>query len=109
MPSALTKIPVVRDWLGSLIRWWERTRAELAAVGPRSALAQRFGAFGSGAALLYPLGSIYNEHYIRLGAGSIIGPNVALAVGMAPGQTMASDPVITIGARTMIGRGSHIV
>jgi acetyltransferase-like isoleucine patch superfamily enzyme len=34
---------------------------------------------------------------------------VSLSAGMAPGQAMVSDPVVSIGDRTLIGRGSHIV
>ncbi len=39
----------------------------------------------------------------------MIGPHVALAAGMAPGQEMLSSPVISIGDRCLIGRGSGIV
>ncbi len=39
----------------------------------------------------------------------MIGPYVSLSAGMAPGQLMVSDPVVSIGDRTLIGRGSHIV
>ena len=39
----------------------------------------------------------------------MIGPYVSLSAGMAPGQEMVSDPVVSIGDRTLIGRGSHIV
>jgi acetyltransferase-like isoleucine patch superfamily enzyme len=39
----------------------------------------------------------------------MIGPYVSLSAGMAPGQQMVSDPVVSIGDRTLIGRGSHIV
>ena len=59
--------------------------------------------------LRYPLGAVYNERYIRIGSGTLIGPDVALAAGMVPGQVMVSDPVISIGDRCLIGRGSGIV
>ena len=39
----------------------------------------------------------------------MIGPYVSLSAGMAPGQEMVTDPVVRIGDRTMIGRGSHVV
>lgn len=81
----------------------------MGAIGPDHPRARRFGAFGEGSALCFPPGAIYNEQYIRIGARSIIGPYVSLSVGMAPGQQMVSDPVVSIGDRTMIGRGSHIV
>ena len=78
-------------------------------VGSGDPAAERFGAFGQGAVLLWPQGVVYNERYMRIGEATMIGPNTTMSVGIAPGQTMASDPVITIGARTIIGRGSHIV
>ena len=39
----------------------------------------------------------------------MIGPHVALSAGMVPGQECISDPVVTIGDRCLIGRGSGIV
>jgi acetyltransferase-like isoleucine patch superfamily enzyme len=87
---------------------WQRI-TELGAVGPDDARAKRFGAFGQGSLLCFPAGAIYNERYIRIGSHTIIGPYVSLTAGMAPGQEMVSDPVVSIGDRTMIGRGSHIV
>ena len=39
----------------------------------------------------------------------MIGPNVCLTAGMGPGQTMLSKPVVTIGRKCIIGRGSHII
>ncbi len=79
------------------------------AVGPDHPRAARFGAFGPGSLLAFPPGSVYNERWIRIGAGTTIGPWVSLAAGMAPGQQMLSDPVIAIGDRVLIGRGSHVV
>lgn len=80
-----------------------------ASIAPDSARAARFGALGPGSLLRYPLGAVYNERYIRIGAGTLIGPDVALAAGMVPGQVMVTDPVISIGDRCLIGRGSGIV
>ena len=82
---------------------------EMGAVGPDHPRARRFGAFGEGSALCFPPGALFNERYIHIGAHSIVGPYVSLSAGMAPGQEMVSDPVVRIGDRTMIGRGSHIV
>ena len=39
----------------------------------------------------------------------MIGPNVAITAGMSPTQEMGTDPVVSIGSRCIIGRGSHIV
>jgi acetyltransferase-like isoleucine patch superfamily enzyme len=64
---------------------------------------------GPGACLVFPQGSIFNERYIHVGEGTIVGPHVSLSAGMAPGQEMVTDPVVRIGRRCLIGRGSHIV
>jgi serine acetyltransferase len=77
--------------------------AEMGAVGPDDPRGRRFGAMGSGACLLFPQGAIYNEQYIQIGAGTMVGPNTCITVGMAPGQVMPTDPVVRIGS------GSHIV
>ncbi len=92
----------------AVVRAWDRV-TELGSVGPDDARARRFGAFGQGSMLCFPSGAIFNERYIRIGSHTIIGPYVSLSAGMAPGQHMVSDPVVSIGDRTMIGRGSHIV
>ena len=59
--------------------------------------------------MLFPQGVIYNEKYLRVGAGTMIGPGVCLTAGMGPGQEMLTDPVISIGDRCVIGRGSHLI
>lgn len=79
------------------------------ALGPDHPRAQRFGAFGEGSVLCFPPGTIYNERYIRIGKGTMIGPYVTLSAGIAPGQIMLTDPVVRIGDRVVLGRGSHVV
>ncbi len=82
---------------------------EVSIVGPDDRYARRFHTFGAGAALLAPQGVIYNERYVAIGDGALIGPEVTLAVGIGPDQEMLTSPVITIGRRCVIGRGSHLV
>jgi acetyltransferase-like isoleucine patch superfamily enzyme len=82
---------------------------DLGAVGPQDPGARRFGAFGHGSVLAFPPGACFNEQYITIGEGTMVGPYVSLSAGMAPGQRMVSDPVVRIGDRCVIGRGSHIV
>jgi acetyltransferase-like isoleucine patch superfamily enzyme len=82
---------------------------ELGAIGPDDPRGQRFGKMGRGACLLFPQGAIYNEHHIHIGAETLVGPNTCITAGMAPGQEMPTDPVVSIGSRCIIGRGSHIV
>src|SRR5580658_639117 len=87
--------------------WQALCRAGTVGTGDR--IARNFGAFGAGSLLGFPLGVIYNEEYIRIGNQTMIGPFVSLTAGMAPGQEMISDPVVSIGDRCVIGRGSHII
>jgi len=86
-----------------------RAVTRLGAVGPDDALAQRFGSFGRGSCLAFPPGAVFGERWIRIGTDTLIGPHVTLSAGMAPGQQMVTDPVVRVGNRCMIGRGSHIV
>jgi len=89
-------------------RGWEQI-VELGAIGPRSARARRFGAFGDGSVICFPPAAIVNERYIRIGASTVVGPHVSLSAGMVPGQECMTDPVVRIGDRCLIGRGSGIV
>jgi serine acetyltransferase len=95
--------------LGSLMAWSKVAAIDLGTIGPTDKRGKRFGYLGDGAALLWPQGSIYNEHCLSVGAGTLIGPNVCLTAGMAPGQQMVTNPVVSIGERCIIGRGSHII
>jgi acetyltransferase-like isoleucine patch superfamily enzyme len=101
--------PRVRRVASSVINAGRTWVCELGAIGPDDRRARRFGAFGEGSVIAFPPGAIFNEHFIRIGAHTMIGPYVSLSAGMAPGQQMVSDPVVSIGDRTLIGRGSHIV
>jgi len=83
--------------------------SQLGAIGPDDRRGKRFGAFGEGSLIAFPPGAIYNERWIRIGSHTMIGPHVSLTAGMAPGQEMVSDPVVSIGDRTLIGQGSYIV
>ncbi len=82
---------------------------QLGAIGPDDRRGRRFGAFGEGSIIAFPPGAIYNERWIRIGSHTMIGPHVSLTAGMAPGQEMVTDPVVSIGDRTLIGQGSYIV
>ena len=87
---------------------WEGA-CELGAIGPDDGRGRRFGHLGPGACLMFPHGAVYNEHLIHIGADTIVGPEVSISAGMAPGQQMPTDPVVSIGSRCLIGRGSHVV
>lgn len=95
--------------VGDAIHRLHDLTAQWAAIGPGSVRARRFAAFGAGSVICYPPTTLMNEEYIRIGAGTMIGPHVALSAGMVPGQRCISDVVVSIGDRCLIGRGSGIV
>ena len=119
MPPGLAPVPVVtpaRDTrrlrhrvLHSLVHAGWDWVVRNGATGPGDRLADRFGAFGRGSCLAFPTGAIFGERWIHIGEDTLVGPYVSLSAGMVPGQDMVTDPVVSIGDRSMIGRGSHIV
>ena len=78
-------------------------------IGPHDPAGRRFGKFGDGSIICFPHNTIFNERYIHIGEGTMIGPQVTLSAGMVPGQQCLSDPVVRIGDRCLIGKGSGIV
>ena len=93
------------DLLSKLWKWISIN----AAIGPTSVRGKRFGSFGEGSIILFPTTTIFNENYIHIGAKTMIGEHVALSAGMMPGQKCLTNPVVKIGDRCLIGRGSGIV
>ncbi len=82
------------------------------AIGPQDRLARRYHAFGSGTLIAFPPGDVFGEEHIELGPGCLVAAGVSMSVGMAPGQPLppgATSPVLRLGARCSIGRGSHLV
>jgi carbonic anhydrase/acetyltransferase-like protein (isoleucine patch superfamily) len=70
---------------------------------------RRFAAFGPGSMAAFPPGTVFGERWICVGADTLIGALVSLSAGMVPGQDLGPVPVLRIGDRCVIGRGSHIV
>ena len=100
---------MLRDSLGDfLAECWRRWRLK-ASIGSGSKRARAFGKFGPGSLILFPVTTIFNEKYIHIGSETMIGEHVALSAGMMPGQVCLTDPVVRIGDRCLIGRGSGIV
>jgi len=59
--------------------------------------------------ICFPTNTLFNEQYIQIGTGTMIGPQVTLSAGMVPGQQCVTNPVVRIGDRCLIGKGSGIV
>lgn len=87
---------------------WERLKL-WGAIGPHSEHAKRFGAFGAGTMISFPWTNLYGERWMQIGANTMVGPGVSLSVGIAPDQEMMSNPVLTIGDRCLINKGTAIV
>ena len=90
-------------------RTWDWVSA-VGAVSPDDERGRRYAHLGAGSCLAFPPGAVFGERWISIGEGTLIGPNVSLSVGM-PGEPMDDDaaPVIRIGDRCNIGRGTSIV
>lgn len=92
-------------WLQSA---WARLQG-WGAIGPTRTRARRFGAFGEGSIFCFPWQTLYGERWIRIGAHTTIGPWVTMSVGMSDEQVPIADPVIVIGDRCLINKGTAIV
>lgn len=81
----------------------------LGAIVPGDDQARLFGRFGPSSCIAFPQGAMFGLQWIHIGEGTLIGPHVTLSAGMAPGQQMVTNPVVRVGDRCLIGRGSSIV
>jgi acetyltransferase-like isoleucine patch superfamily enzyme len=80
-----------------------------AAIDSTSARARRFGRFGTGSSIRFPVAALFGEENIELGDGCIIGPYSTLSTGIMPGATGGRRPRLRVGDRCLIGKGSGIV
>ena len=100
---------VAKRAAGEAVHWAWEAAVECAAIGPHSRRGRTFGRFGDNSVICFPPNTIFNEQFIRIGSGTMFGPDITLSAGMVPGQACISDPVISIGDRCLIGKGSGIV
>ena len=93
---------------GLIHRAWAWISA-VGTVAPGDERAARFRSLGTGSLLAFPPGAMINEGWVSIGEATLIGPQVSLAAGL-PGEPLdpAAPPIITIGDRCNIGRGSSI-
>jgi carbonic anhydrase/acetyltransferase-like protein (isoleucine patch superfamily) len=97
------------EWRETVVQKGYERLCLYGSVGPQSKRARSFGSFGAGSIIMFPWVSLYGERWMRIGEGTMIGQHCTLAVGMSPDQEMMTDPVISIGDRCLIGKGSGIV
>jgi len=89
-------------WLYTKLQFW-------ASISPENIRGKKFLHFGDGSLIMWKPTTIFNENYISIGSNTLIGEGVSLSAGMVPGQKCLTSPVVTIGDRCLIGRGSGIV
>ena len=95
--------------MAELIQRAWRYAEQAAPITAQSAAGRRFAAFGAGSLIAFPAGSVYGERWIEVGSDSMFAAGVTLCAGMAPGHDLGPSPVLRVGDRCVIGRGSHIV
>ena len=98
-----------RAMVGTIIRAVSAKLNRVAAIGPNDPPAQAYKNFGRGSIINWPTGNMYGERWISIGCDTMISAHVTLSAGMVPDQHMLTDPVVSIGDRCLIGRGSAIV
>ncbi len=74
-----------------------------------TAAGRRFAAFGPRSLISFPTGDVFGETWIAIGDQTMIGANVTLSAGLMPGHDLGPSPVLRVGNRCVIGRGSHII
>jgi acetyltransferase-like isoleucine patch superfamily enzyme len=98
-----------RSAVAGLVHGAWRTVQQAGMITAGSRAGRRFAAFGPRSLIAFPTGSVYGEGWIEIGDETMIGAQVTLCAGMLPGQDLGDSPVLRIGDRSVIGRGSHIV
>ncbi|MBJ82836.1 MAG: sugar acetyltransferase [Acidimicrobiaceae bacterium] len=98
-----------RSTVGRVVRSLSGSLNRAASIGPYDPPARRYKRFGKGSIINWPTGNMYGERWISIGDDTMIAGQVTLSAGMMPGQQMMTDPVVIIGDRCLIGRGSAIV
>ncbi|HET9731829.1 MAG TPA: acyltransferase [Acidimicrobiales bacterium] len=109
MPVPPLRPPLRRVALAGVEALW-RMMTVWGTAGPDDAVGRRFRSFGAGSALGFPRGDVFNEWWITIGAGTLVCPFVNLSAGL-PGEQLPQDgpPVVEIGDRCSIGKGSSLV
>jgi acetyltransferase-like isoleucine patch superfamily enzyme len=100
---------LLRELRWRAVHWAFQTAQRDGVVTADTPAGRKFAAFGRGSMAAFPPGSIFGERWIKIGEGTLIGAQVSLSAGMVPGQDLGPVPVLRIGDRCVIGRGSHIV
>ena len=95
--------------MGDAIGWvWGRLQ-RAGAVRPGSRQASRFAGFGPKSMIAFPPAVLHGVDRIVIGSETTIGAYVSLSTGMLVRLDEGTEPLLTIGDRCVIGKGSSIV
>jgi acetyltransferase-like isoleucine patch superfamily enzyme len=71
--------------------------------------ARRFASFGAHARIVFPSTALMGEQRIEIGDHTLIGPLATLSAGMPTTAHQPGSPIVSIGARCLLGKGIGIV
>ena len=94
---------------GRFVHWVWKYAQRRGIVTADTPAGRRFAAFGTGSMIAFPPGTMFGEGSMVIGTDVLISELVTLSAGMVPGQDLGPAPVLRIGDRCVIGRGSHII
>src|SRR5262249_35613954 len=86
-----------------------RAMQRAGSVTAESPAGRRFAAFGARSMMAFPTGAVFGERWIAIGDDTMIAAQGTLCGGLLPGPARGDKPVLRVGDRCVIGRGSHIV
>jgi acetyltransferase-like isoleucine patch superfamily enzyme len=98
----------IRRVAGDLVQAGWSFASDVGTIRPANRRARRFGRFGERTAICFPIAALFGESAIFLGDGCIIGPYASLSAGVSP-DDVPDTPVVRIGDRCVIGKGSAVI
>src|SRR6266702_1967006 len=99
----------MRDAAAGFVHLGWQALQNAALITAETAAGRRFARFGRGSSMAFPTGAVFGERWIEVGEDTLLGMHVTLCAGMVPGQDLGAQPVLRVGDRCVIGRGSHII
>ena len=99
---------LVRRLLGDVVQAGWSWAIDVGTIRPGHRRAQRFARFGERSAICFPVAAMFGESSIEVRDGCIIWPYATLSAGVSPEQLL-DGPVVSIGDRCVIGKGSGVV
>ncbi len=100
--------PVRRGLHRAVHRGWEWIQRH-GEITPETPGRRKFAHLGEGVCIGFPVGAVYGEPWISIGAHTLVGTHCTISAGFVPGLDLGPDLVVRIGRGCSLGRGTHIV